>query len=167
MAITLVTKLGLNVSALLNDSLDLGNVVDHLVKSYAIDIASGTGASQANQLFRDTRVVTTGATDSLDFAGGGLLNGVRQELALTALKMLIIKAASTNTTILSVTRPATLGVPIFAAANDAVPVHPNGLFVWVGPVNGVVVTAGTADLIDIVNAAGASATYDVIAIGVQ
>lgn len=166
MAIAQVSKLSMNVSALLTDALDLSTVMDHLVKAYTIDIASGTGASQANQVFKDTRVVTTGATDSLDFSGGGLLNGVRQELALTALKALIIKAASANTTILTVTRPAN-GVPLFTTSGDSVPVPPNGLFVWVGPVNGVVVTPATGDLLDIVNAAGASATYDVIAIGVQ
>jgi hypothetical protein len=166
MAISQSTRLTLNIAALLSDSLDLSTVRDDFAKSYSIDIGNGTGASLANQVFHDTRTVTTGATDTLDFSGV-LLNSIRQTITLTSLKMLIIKAALGNTTILSVTRPATNGVPIFAAAGDASPIGPNGVFVWSAPVNGVTVTAATGDLIDIVNSAGASATYDIFFVGVQ
>jgi hypothetical protein len=166
MAIAQTSKLSVNLTALLSDSLDLSTVRDEVIKPYTIDIGNGTGAGLANQMFSDTRTVTTGATDTLDFAGV-LLNGIRQTITLTALKLLIIRPAAANTTILSVTRPAANGVPIFAAAGDACPVGPGGIFVWSAPGAGVAVTAGTGDLVDIVNAAGASATYDVIAIGVQ
>lgn len=166
MAISQTSRLALSISALLADSLDLTTVRDALEKAYSIDIASGSGSGQANQVFHDTRTVSTGATDSLDLSGV-LLNAIRQSVIFTAIKLVIIKAAAANTTILSVRRPAANGVPIFAAASDETPIGPGGLFVWSSPALGVAVTAGTGDLLDIVNAAGASATYDVIIVGVQ
>lgn len=166
MSISQASRLAISLSALLSDSLDLSTVRDDLSKSYSLDLANGSGAGQANQVFHDTRTVASGATDSLDLAGV-LQNAIRQSVVFTAIKLVIVKAAAGNTTILSVTRPAANGVPIFAAASDACPVGPNGVFVWCSPGAGVAVTAATGDLLDIVNAAGASATYDVIVVGVQ
>lgn len=166
MAITHTTRLTIALSTLLSDVLDLSTVRDDVTKSYNIDIGNGTGAGLANQVFHDTRTVSSGATDTLDLAGV-LLNGIRQTVTLTALKLLIIKPAAANTTTLTVTRPAANGVPIFSAAGDASPLSANGIFVWSSPGAGATVTAGTGDLIDIVNSAGASATYDVFFVGVQ
>lgn len=165
MAVSQVTKLTLNVLATLQDTLDLSTVIDQLNRGFVVDIANGTGTGQANNVFHDTRTVTTGATDSLDLAGS-LQNAIRQTLTFTAIKAVIVYSRLTNTTVLSVTRPAANGVPIFAAAGDASPIGPGGLFVWSAPGAGVTVTAGTGDLLDIVNAAGASATYDIVIVGI-
>lgn len=166
MAITQTSRLSVNLTTAFQDTLDLSTVRDDLVKTYTIDIGAGTGTGLGNQVFHDTRTVTTGATDSLDLSGV-LSNAIRQSVTFTVIKMVIIKAAAANSTILSVTRPASNGAPIFAAAGDACPVGPGGIFIWSSPAAGVTVTGGTGDLLDIVNAAGASATYDVIIIGVQ
>ena len=166
MAVTQSSRLSVILAALLADSLDLSSVRDDLLKQYDITIPTGSTSGLANQLWHDQRTVASGATDSLDLAGV-LTNAIRQTVTFSAIKLVIIKAAAANTTVLSVTRPAANGVPIFAAAGDACPVGPGGIFVWCSPAAGVTVTAGTGDLLDIVNAAGASAVYDVIVIGVQ
>lgn len=130
---------------------------------------SGVGANQADVIWSDERTVTTGATDSLDLAAvlSGLLGGT---LTMARVKAIRVRnsnrAGVANTTNISLTRPAANGVPIFAAAGDAIPIHPDGEVLIVAPsAGGYVVTAGTADLIDIVNAAGASATYRIEIIG--
>jgi hypothetical protein len=166
MAISQTSTLAVTLSALLADSLDNSTVRDEVSKSYSLSITNGTGASQANQLWHDTRTVLTGATDSLDLAGV-LTNGIRQTVTFASIKLVLVKAAAANSTIISVTRPAANGVPIFSAAGDAAPLGPNGVFLWSSPVSGVTVTASTGDLLDIVNAAGASATYDIFIVGVQ
>lgn len=165
MAISQISRLTVGINNAFQDTLDLSTVSDNLLKQYIIDLLAGTSTGQANQVFHDQRVVTTGATDSLDLAGV-LLNPIRQIITFTAIKLVLIRAAVANTTILSVTRPASNGVPIFAAAGDACPVGPGGLFLWCSPGAGVAVTPSTGDLLDIVNAAGASATYDIVIIGV-
>lgn len=166
MVITNNARLMVQIASILADSLDLGTVKDDLEKLYTLDLPTGTGSGQANQLFHDQRVVNSGATDSLDLAGV-LQNAIRQTVTFSSIKAVIVKAAAGNTTNLSITRPAANGVPIFAAAGDACPIGPGGIFVWCSPGAGVTVTGGTGDLLDIVNAAGAAATYDVIIIGVQ
>ena len=163
MTIAQSSRLAVHLTALLSDSLDLSTVRDDLTKECLIELASGVGSGQANQVFHDTRTVTTGATDSIDLAGV-LVNAIRQTVTFLTIKLVLIKASTGNSTILSVTRPAN-GVPIFAAAADACPVGPGGLFVWASPVAGVTVTPGTGDLLDIVNAAGASAAYDIVIVG--
>lgn len=165
MARTLSTRLSVQIAALLRDTLDLSTVRDDLEKIFTIDMATGSGSGQANQAWHDARSIASGATDSLDLAGV-LVNGLGQTVTFTSIKAVIIKFGSGNTTVVSVTRPASNGAPIFAAAADAIPYAANGLFVWCNPNAGIAVTAGTGDLVDLVNAAGAAATYEIVIIGV-
>ena len=153
-------------SAVLTAARDLGNASIPLAKRVALALASGTGANQADVVFADTRTVTTGATDSLDLNGGGLTDGLGTAFAPAKIKAVLVVAAGANTTVLSVQRPAANGVPLFMAAGDGINLRPGAAFAWASPdATGVTVTAGTGDLLDIVNAAGASATYDIIIIG--
>lgn len=137
--------------------------------THRISWASGTGVDQADLFWADERTVATGATDSLDMAGTlvGLLGGTVTFARIKAIRVLNSNNAGTaNTTTLSITRPATNGVPIFTAAGDSVPIPPGGVFLLINPsAAGYAVTAGTGDLIDIINSAGASATYRVEIIG--
>lgn len=164
-AISQTSSVRLSINSTLLDTLDLSTVKDEVVRRYAVELATGTGNNQANQVWHDQRTVATGATDSIDLAGV-LTNAIRQTVTFSAIKFVVVKAAAANTTVISVTRPAS-GVPLFTAEADSMPVGPNGLFVWSSPVAGVAVTAGTGDLLDIVNAAGASAVYDILIVGVQ
>lgn len=166
MAITQNARLMVQIASVLADSLDLTSVRDDLDKQYTIELPTGTSSGQANQIFHDQRTVASGATDSLDLAGV-LQNAIRQTVTFSAIKAVIVRAATGNSTTLSVTRPASNGVPLFAAAGDAIPIGPGGIFVWAAPAAGIAVTGGTGDLLDIVNGSGASASYDVIVIGVQ
>jgi len=137
-------------------------------KSYQWSWSSGVAINQADKIFADQRTLTTGATEDLDLAGvlaplfGATL------LTFVKLKAFVLFNLITNTTNITVSRPAgSTGVPIFAAVSDALAaIKPGGCFAWWDPsLAGVAVTAGTGDLITITNSAGASCVYDVIIVG--
>lgn len=79
-----------------------------------------------------------------------------------------MQAAVGNTNNVVVTRPATNGLVLFAAASDALAgLKPGGLFLFTDPsAPGLAVTAGTGDLLTISNSgAGTSVTYDIVIVG--
>lgn len=159
----LVSSFTVNILATLTKAFDLLTASQPLNKPYTVNLATGTGANQADKLFHDTR--TTAATDSLDLNAGGLLDIYGDVFTIARIKGLLVAPAGANGADIRVTRPAANGIPIFGAAADFIVVRPGGCLLWVAPdATGVVVTAGTGDLLDIVSAAG-SLTYDIVIIG--
>ena len=165
----LSTLIESRINATLKGVADIGTPTLTQDESARYQWENGVGANQADVLWSDERTVTTGATDSIDLAGvlTGLLGGTLTMVKVKAIRVRNSqKSGVANTTVISLTRPATNGVPIFAAAGDAIPIHPGGEVLIVNPAAaGYVVTAATGDLIDIVNAAGASATYRIEVLG--
>lgn len=166
MAVTQTSKIVLQVLGLLASGLDLSTVRDRLTKRYGISLQHGTGDGQANQIWHDQRSIAASANEDLDVAGG-LTNALGAVLTFTKIKAIIIKAADANVNNVVVTRPASTGVPLFAAASDAVAVQPGGLLALVLPKTGIAVVGGSSDLINIANSTSGSAVlYDIIIIGV-
>ncbi|MEU1554002.1 hypothetical protein ABZ517_14955 [Streptomyces scabiei] len=162
----LSTNMRLDLKSTLSSALDLVTSRAPLDYSAVIDLASGTGANQADRIFADTRTLAASATEDLDLAGV-LSDPLGASLTFARIKAVLIRAAAGNTNSVNVTRPASNGVPLFLAAGDGLSVRPGGLFLWVAPdATGVAVTAGTGDLLTLTNSAGStSVTYDVIIIG--
>jgi hypothetical protein len=162
----LTTNLRLSLEAVLTDPVDLSTPDDTLDFDAVIRLATGTGAGQADRMWHDRRTLAASATENLDLAGV-LVNGLGDTQTFARLKAVVVRAAAANTNNVNVIREATNGVPLLLAAGDGVPVHPDGLFVWVAPgAAGVVVTPSTGDLITFTNSgAGTSVTYDVVLIG--
>src|SRR5262245_14274953 len=129
-------------------------------------LSSGVGANQGDRLYQAQRTIAASATDSLDVAGT-LVDVYGATITLARLKALMVVASGANTNNVHVTRPAANGVAIFLAAGDGIVVRPGGAFLWFAPdAIGIPVTAGSADLIDIINGAGStSVVYDIMAIG--
>lgn len=155
-----------SVAATLTRVLDLATGSTPLSVALSAAFTDGAGLNQANLLWHDQRTITASATDSLDLAGS-LTDAFGQSTVFARIKAVVVKAASGNTNNVNVTRPASNGVPLFLAAGDGIPVKPSGFFVWVDPTAaGVAVTAGTGDLLDLVNSGGGtSVTYDIVIIG--
>jgi hypothetical protein len=130
-----------------------------------IVLLSGTGADAADRMWAKRRTVAASTTDSIDVSGS-LVDSFNNTVAFAKVKAVQVINRSTTQT-LSLTRPAANGVPIFTAAGDTVPIPPGGFFMLVAPgaAGLATVTAGTGDLIDIVNPAGGSADYDICIIG--
>lgn len=157
------TKLYLELVANYTGTSDLTTPSAPIAVKRQINLTSGAGVGAADLVWADTRTVAASATDSLDLAGSlsGLLGGT---VTFARIKGLIVAASAANTTDVRITR-GTNAVPLLSAA-AYVPVKPGGLFCWFDPsAAGVVVTAGTGDLIDMVNSGATAATYDVVVIG--
>lgn len=161
----LYTDLTLKLVATLTASGDLGTPTYPIDNTTRFNWGSGTGADQADKLWSDTNTLAASGTTDVDLAGP-LADGLGGTITFVKLKALIVKANPANTNNVVVSRPAANGVPLFAAASDAIPVLPGGLFAWVSPGAGITVTTGTGDLITLTNSAGATGViYDLIVIG--
>lgn len=159
----LSTSVTIAISASYSLALDLVTKTAPLAKTYSLSLDTGTGLSQADVIFSDTR--STAATDSLDMVGGGLLDNLGNVWAPARIKGIIVFAPAANPGNVLLRRPAANGVPFLTAAGDEIPIHPGGLAViWAPSAAGYVVTTGTGDLIDLVASAG-TVSYDIIIIG--
>lgn len=163
MAVT--ADLSLVVTGRHSGTLDLGTrALDFSLKN-VMSWTSGTGSSQADMVFTDSRTLSASATEDLDLAGS-LTDAFGTTMTFAKIKALIVKAAAANTNDVQITRPAANGVPLFLAVSDGIPVKPGGSFIWCCPGTGITVTAATGDLITFTNSAGStSVTYDVIILG--
>jgi hypothetical protein len=162
---SLTAKLSLIVTGEQQSALDLGTGKFPFALSKVLDLASGTGASQADRLFTDTRTLAASATEDLDLAAA-LTDAFGSSLTFAKLKGLIITADAGNTNDVQLTRPATNGVPIFLAAGDGFGIKPGGAFALFWPGTGVTVTAATGDLLTLTNSAGGTGvTYSIVIIG--
>lgn len=160
------TRLNVQLDATQTSALDLVSRSAPLSVSYRKQLTNGTGANQADQVWSDQRTIAASATDSIDLAGS-LTDAFGAALSFARLKLVMVKAATGNTNNVNVTMPATNGVPLFLAAGDGVAVRPGGVWLWAcTDATGVAVTAGTGDLLDVVNSgAGSSVVYDIVIVG--
>jgi hypothetical protein len=125
--------------------------------------ATGVGLNQFDRLLVDERSVGSSATDSLDFAGGGLTDVLGATWAPARLKFLILANLGPND--IQVVRPSN-GIPIFLAVGDGEQIPLNGVLYKSWPsAAGVVVTAGSGDLLNVVNTAAGTIGYQIIAGG--
>ena len=127
-----------------------------------IQLTDGTTANKANLAFVDQRTVATGATDSIDLAGV-LTDAFGATITAAELVAVLIinkpRTGAVNTTDL------TIGGGTNGVITDALGfvLKPGAVFLLAaGDAAGVkTVTAGTADILTIVNSAGAAATYQI------
>lgn len=157
----------LSLEALLTGTVDIGTVQHALAYGPAIVFDDGTGASQINQVFADTRTLAASATEDLDLAGG-LTNALGATVTFTKVRALIIRPAATNTNNVLVGGASSnqFSTP-FGAGTHTVTVRPGGLLALVAPdATGYVVTAGTGDLLKLANSSsGTGVTYDIVILG--
>ena len=162
MAEALSLNVMLKMVGALSNALDLSTPTDAFLKDYSLTFANGTGINQANMLWHDQRTLTASAAETLDISGG-LTSAFGTTIVFTAIKGLLVYAASGNTNDVQVTRPASEGVTLFLAASDGIAVRPGGVFLWVDPTAaGTAVVAATSDDLTFTKSAGStSVTWDV------
>ncbi len=131
--------------------------------STLLQLASGTGANQADIVWADERTVASGAADDIDLAGvlssafGTTITAV-EVVAFLLINAPLDPADAANTTTLTVGGDAA-AVPNITSG----PLGPRGVMLLVDPdANGLAtVTATTGDIIQITNSSGAAAVYQV------
>lgn len=154
------------IAMLATGALDIERLTSQIDKTWKIDFADGIGAGQANKMFSDTRTLASNTSENLDLAGS-LTDAFGATITLTKTKLILIAADPANTTNLTVGNVTNGIVAPFGAATHSLLVPPGGFVLIATPDNTAFgVTAGTADLLKIANAAGAAANYDVVILGV-
>lgn len=159
------TTIAVNVAASLVNALDLGSgsAPSNLRETYTF--TNGVGANQAGNVFADQRT-TDDTGESLDLAGG-LTNAFGETITFTAIKAIVIRAASTNTLNVVVGAGGVNSLINWVGdASDTIIVRPGGTFALIASdADGYGVTAGTGDLLKVAASATGSVTYDIILIG--
>ena len=138
----------------------------NLVRTYRWSVVNGVGADQADLFAFDERTLAGAANENLDFVGGNVTDGFGVTINFVKLKLIWFIAATTNTTVLTISRPTgTTGVPFIDAALDSFQLGPGDMDGFTRrSLAGIPVAAGS-DFINVVNAAGAAASYTYIALG--
>jgi hypothetical protein len=163
MALTASIQAKINASH--TNVLDLGTATFPLSLLQSLSLSDGTGASQADRIFSDTRTIAASGSENLDLAGS--LTNAYGTVTFARIKAILIVADSGNTNDVNFTRPSSNGVPLFLAASDGIPIRPGGMFLWAcSDATGIAVTASTGDLLTLANSSsGSSVTYSIVIIG--
>jgi hypothetical protein len=162
----LQATVSLALSSLLTGSLDIERLTSQIDKTWRIPLSDGTGAGQATRIWSDTRTLASAASENIDL-NGALTDAFGAALNLTKVKAILIAADPANTTKLTIGNVANGIAAPFGAATHSIEVPPGGLFLIATPdVTAFGVTAATADLLRVANAAGGAATYDIVLIGI-
>lgn len=114
-------------------------------------LSNGTGAGQVNRVHDDLYTVAAGATTQLDVSGGALLQQDGTAFTIAKLKSIMVRKTTGDGT-WRLGQPAANGVPFMAAAGDYTSTQADDgscVFMNFGD-TGIAVTAGTGDLIDLV-----------------
>ncbi len=163
-ASSLTTIVDLRVSANLTGTVGLATASVPLAVTKQIALGNGTGAGQADQVYTASYAIATAGTQSIDVKGS-LVDALGAAFTPAKLKAVYIYSQSANTTTLTLFVSPN-SVPILNTAATTATLLPGGVFLVVQPpLAGIPVTAGTGDIIKIVNAAGATANVDVILVG--
>jgi hypothetical protein len=163
----LTTRLAVSLNAVQTSAKDLTTVRAPLDYAKALQLASGTAANQADQIFSDTRTLAASASETLDLTGT-LVDALGATVTMARVKGIIVRAADGNTNDLLLGGAASNGFASWVGdATDKVKIKPGGLLVLMSPgATSYPVTAGTGDLLQLANSgAGTSVTYDVVIIG--
>jgi hypothetical protein len=131
----------------------------------SVTYTNGTAANQADKVWSAQYAIVGSATQSIDMAGV-LVDALGTALSFAKIKTIYVKHVSGLNT-LRIERPAANGAVLFGAASGALAVlTAGGRFLWDDPGAGFVVTAGTADLLSLVNTAATNTiTVNIVLVG--
>lgn len=131
-----------------------------------IDLASGTGANQADLLWADERTLAPSSSEDLDLAGA-LTDAFGATITMAEVVAIIIFADAGNTNDV-VVGDATSPIPLFGGTNPTISVKPGGFFAIGAPnaAGQLTVGAGSTDDLKIANSgSGSSVKYQIAVIG--
>lgn len=147
---------------------DLDNVVAvaPLDLLTTINLANGTGANAANQVWSDTRTLAASGSENLDLAGA-LTDAFGATITFTKIKAILIKAAPGNTNNVVIGAEATNPWVGLLNSTGTITLRPGaGFMAWAPDSTGMAVVASTGDLIKVVNSAGTTGVdYTIVVIG--
>jgi hypothetical protein len=142
-----------NISASDSESANIG-----MSLAAGVTFVDGAGAGAINKIWQDTRTLTDGGNETLDF-NPTPTSGMTGSVVFTAVKAILVTAAAANTTNITVTGTLLAKPPAI--------LKPGGVFLFADPsAAGSIVTQTTADTMIMTNSAGAAASYSVVVAGI-
>jgi hypothetical protein len=158
----LTANVVLSAGGTYSSTVDLSSTASTFQLTKSMALTFGGGASQANQVFADTR--STAAAEDLDLNGGGLVDAFGNAIAMIDMKLLMVCASSANTTNVLLGGDAA-SVPFLDTAATTTTIKPGGCRVFTDPsTTGIAVGAGATDVIQVAPSAG-TVVYDILIIG--
>jgi hypothetical protein len=167
----LTTRLRTSVNAQQTATRDTGVASDPISLAFSVSLDDGTGAGQANRIFADTRTLAASTPEDLDLAAGALTDAYGNVLTFARIKGLVVSAAAGNTNNVVVgNATSNTWVGPFGAAAHTVAVRPGETKTIVAcgedDAVGYPVTAGTGDILKVLNGGGTtSVTYTIVIVG--
>lgn len=164
----LTSSVSIAASASLTAALDLGTATAPVNVRKAVQLATGTGAGQADKVFSDRRSIAASSSEDLDLVGT-LLDAFGGTITFARIKGLIVSAAAANVNNVVVGAAASAPWVTLLGATHTLTLRPGDSFCAMsGAANatGWPVTATTADLLKVANSgAGTAVSYDIVIIG--
>ncbi len=133
----------------------------------AIRMDSGTTAGKADRIYAAQRTLGASASENLDLAGGGLLDPIGGAVTFAKVRAILIEADSGNTNNVEFGGAASNAfLGFFKDASDVLVLAPGDRILLTSKTAGKTVTATTADIIKMLNAAGSTGvTYRIVILG--
>jgi len=171
----LVTTLRVSIRASAQKALDQSTPEDVRTKLISEATSFGTGALAANQVWGDIRILAADTNEDLDLAGS-LTNAFGGTVGFAKIKLILVHNRSDETLTTPAHTASSQSITVspadangflgpFGDVSDIVTIPPGGSMLFYHPGTGWTVTAGTGDLINIVNPAGGIAAYEILLIG--
>ena len=165
MASELTTSLVLLLGATFIDDQDISDPQDNITWTFSDSLANGTGANQADVVWKDTGSAAGAVVDidlhtSLDTVFTGIV------ATFVTIKGIIIhnKSTTPGENLIIGADAAPLANWVANAATDTVIIGPDGIFLLWSPIDGYAVTDAGADILQIDPGADTIA-YDIMIIG--
>lgn len=135
-------------------------------KTFLMSLLNGVGLDKAEKVWQSTRTLAASATEDLDLSGG-LTDIYGVSLTFTKIKAILIAALKANTNDVIVGNAAINALLLFGVATATRAIKPGSFDLYTdNSAAGIVVTAGTGDLLKILNGGGGTGvTYDIIVVG--
>ena len=124
------------------------------VISYQAEIPQGTGSNAVNLAYVDERRYTASTAVDHDLAPYDDFQGNSKTIAKA--KMIAFQTRNLTSGEQWQIGGDANSVPVFGAAADYLKLGPNGLFLWIDPIDGISVTAGTGDIVQVTPPAAAA-----------
>jgi hypothetical protein len=158
------TQVEVKVAPTLSGTVGLASASATATALSQFTLANGTGANQGDLVYTTSAAITTAGTLSIDVKGS-LTDAFGAAFTPAKLRLIYIASKSSNTTDLTLFGDAA-SVPILNTAATTTTLSPGDVFmVTRRSAAGIAVTASTADIIKIVNGAGATANIEVVLVG--
>jgi hypothetical protein len=163
-AASLTTRVTVTVAPTLTSTVGLAATVAEAKALGDFTFTPGTGANQADSVYTASSTITTGATLTLDLKGS-MVDAFGAAFTPAKLRLVYIASRNSNTTDLTLFGNAASPLILNTAATTTT-LTPGDVFLATRRATaGITVTAATADIVQIVNAAGASAVVDIVLVG--